>query len=184
MPGGVVLAAARQFNSTRPKHVMDADSVASRPERRIPRETQSVVRRSRSRKARLIRVSSRSLLSRGWHFYRTGDYRKASYFFDRVVHLNPKLFQGHFGLAISLFEQGRDEAALQVLERVSMTRGKDAERMLLMGVIYQCLGNEKMARNAYIKYLRKKPFGTLSRDVRSLLARERLPILTFPDSEY
>lgn len=135
----------------------------------------------RQRVGRNDHKAVRRLLSLGWRRYRFGKYQKASVAFARVVHLNPSATSGYYGLAISLFEQGHNQVALQVLKRASGKRGKKAGACVLLGAVYQWLGQEQNARKMYRRYLLQQPRGAFARDVRSLLARERLPVLVFPD---
>jgi len=147
----------------------------------ISRRIRRLKKQARHRVGRNDHKASRRMLSLGWRRYRSGKYQNASVAFARAVHLNPDATSGYYGLAICLFEQGHNQVALQVLKRASGKRGKKAGAWVLLGAVYQWAGQEQKARNMYRRYLRKQPSGAFARDVRSLLARERLPVLAFPD---
>jgi hypothetical protein len=147
----------------------------------LSRRLRQLKRRAGGRTGGNARATSRRMLSLGWRRYHAGKYQKASVAFARAVHLNPNATSGYFGLAISLFEQGHDEVALQVLEKGAGKKGGKAGAWVLLGAFYQWLGKESMAREMYRRYLREQPSGAFARDVRSLLARESLPVLSFPD---
>ncbi len=124
----------------------------------------------------------RRLLKRGWNFYSQGKYQSASVVFGRAVHLNPRHTGGYYGLALCLFEQGKENVALKVLEKGSKKVGPKAGLWVLAGSIYQWMGKEKMARLAYARYLRKHPHGEYARDLRVILSRKKLPkLLPFDD---
>ena len=119
----------------------------------------------------------RRLLRRGWRLYRQGDLKSASIAFGRAVRAGPGHTGGYYGLALCLFEQGEEDAALQVLEWGDEKLGPRADLWVLAGSIYQWMGKEQMARAAYRRYLEKSPHGALARDIRAILAREELPRL-------
>jgi tetratricopeptide (TPR) repeat protein len=114
------------------------------------------------------------LLTRGWRHYRRGSYRKASSAFNRAIRMNPRRTQAYYGLAVSLFEQGYEARALRVLRRGAKRAGPKSNLWVLEGVIHQWRGEERSARKLYRRYLKMAPRGTYARDVRVMLARERL----------
>ncbi|MBW1811684.1 MAG: tetratricopeptide repeat protein [Deltaproteobacteria bacterium] len=117
------------------------------------------------------------LLRKGWRSYRSRNYRLAGNFFGRAVHLNPKRTAAHFGLAISLFEQGQEEQALRILDWAARKTGPKAAVWVLAGSIYQRMGKEEIARMMYQRYLSQYPHGAFARDLRVILAEKRLPCL-------
>lgn len=123
------------------------------------------------------RVHFLRLIARGWKFYETRNFLAASNVFGRAVREEPKKIDGYYGLALALFEQGQDDAACRVLERGARAIGKKSELWLLGGSIYQVLGDEAKARDAYQRYLRDNPRGAYAKDIRALLSLESLPRL-------
>ncbi|MBN2496525.1 MAG: hypothetical protein JXR96_18165 [Deltaproteobacteria bacterium] len=122
-------------------------------------------------------ASYRRMLRKGWLRYRAREYRAASIAFGRAVHLDPKRISGYYGLSLSLFEQGLEDAALRTLERGADKVGRKSDLWVLAGSIYQWRGNERLARSAYQRYLDAEPHGAYARDVRFLLSQPRLPEL-------
>ena len=119
----------------------------------------------------------RRLLRRGWRAYDRGDFATATNAFARAVHSWPDRTGGYFGMALSLFEQGAEDGAMQVLERGVSKVGPKAGLWVLAGSIYQFKGNSRLARMAYERYLRTNPRGRYARDVRVILSYEQLPRL-------
>ncbi len=117
------------------------------------------------------------LIARGWRFYQARNFVAASNVFGRAVREQPKKIDGYYGLALALFEQGQDDAACRVLERGARAIGKKSELLLLGGSIYQVLGDEAKARDAYERYLKENPRGAYAKDIRALLSLESLPRL-------
>jgi hypothetical protein len=179
---GVARAVVPQPDWPRPQPVVEAE-LGREPvgRKNITPRIRRFKKQIRHRVGRNDHKAVRRLLSLGWHRYRVGKYQKASVAFARAVHLNPSTTSGYYGLAISLFEQGHNQVALRVLKRAAGKRGKKAGAWVLLGSVYQWLGQEQKARKMYRRYLRRRPSGAFARDVRSLLARERLPVLAFPD---
>ena len=123
-----------------------------------------------------------SLLRRGWARYHKQSFHTSAVAFGRAVHLAPHRTGGYFGLALSLFEQGAEDGAMQVLERGVKKVGPKADLWILAGSIYQFKGKQRLARMAYQRYLRSNPRGKYARDVRVILAYEDLPnLLPFSD---
>ncbi len=119
----------------------------------------------------------RRLLVRGWRRLSAGEYRKASVAFSRAIRLKPQHKDAYYGLALALFEQKLEDAALSVITRAQKHAGAGADIWLLAGSAYQFLGHEKMARKMYEQYLKKEPRGKFARDVRIILAYDHLPAL-------
>jgi tetratricopeptide (TPR) repeat protein len=119
----------------------------------------------------------KGLLRQGWTAYGRADWKKASVLFGRAVHLDQRQTAGYYGLALALFEQGAEDAALQVLARGAARVGPKTDLWLLAGSIYQWKGREKAARAAYQRYLVANPRGPHARDVRVILAYPHLPAL-------
>ena len=119
----------------------------------------------------------RRLLVRGWKRLSAGKYRKAAVTFSRAVNLKPGLKDAYYGLALALFEQKHENAALSVIRKAQKQARAGAEIWLLAGSAYQFLGHERMARKMYEQYLKKAPRGRFARDVKTILAYKNLPPL-------
>jgi tetratricopeptide (TPR) repeat protein len=129
----------------------------------------------RSKWKRLQSGSARKLVSKGWNRYMVARYHAASVSFGRAVHRAPGSTKGYYGLALSLFEQGFEQAALRVIRTGLRKKGAKAELWLLAGTIHQWLGDEQNARKMYRRYLKVKPNSAFAKDVRRLLAMDSLP---------
>jgi len=157
-----------------PKEIRAPVSAVAVAQETVEEPTQAVPART----SEVMRHGSFSLgkfVTKGWHRYRQARYREASVAFGRAVHWAPKKTKGYYGLAISLFEQGFDEAALGVIESGLRKHGGKAKLMLLAGTIYQWLGNEKKAREMYRGYLKANPRSKFAKDVKRLLSLRHLP---------
>jgi len=152
------------------------------PAANIPQEPEQVGQTFWQPLQKSVKLGSgqyRKLLSAGWGYLQQAKYAEAAVAFGRAVHLNPKASEGHYGLALAYFEQGMENEALAVIERVTGRQGGKADLWLLLGTAYQFQGNEASARKAYGRYLKLAPNGPYARDVRALLARKELPRLNF-----
>lgn len=143
----------------------------------------ALVERKKRKTARFIKPKvPRLLLKRGWRFYSQGNYQSAAVAFGRAVHSSPRHTGGYYGLSLCLFEQGKEDVALKVLEKGAKLVGPKAGLWVLAGSIYQWMGKERMARIAYGRYLKNNPRGEYARDVRVILSRKELPkLLPFDD---
>lgn len=119
----------------------------------------------------------RRLLRKGWRLLGRGRYQEAAVTFGRAVHTYPTRTTGYYGLALSLFEQGHEDAALAVLEQAQKRVGPKSDIWVLAGSAYQFLGREKMARKMYRLYLEKNPRGPYTHDVKIILSYDKLPHL-------
>jgi len=144
-------------------------------EQRVRRRLQLLARRSGG--IDTYRGPYRRLLRKGWQRLGTGNFRVAAVAFGRAVHLYPDRAAAYYGLALSLFEQGREGAALAVLEQAQKRLGPKSDIWLLAGSAYQFLGREQMARRMYRLYLEKNPRGAYAHDVRLILSYDKLPRL-------
>ncbi|HOX47354.1 MAG TPA: tetratricopeptide repeat protein [Myxococcota bacterium] len=134
--------------------------------------------------ARPLSPAYRTLMKSGWQKYGSGRFDAAAVAFGRAVHLEQRHAAGYYGLALALFEQGQEDAALKVLERGAKRTGSKSELWLLAGSIYQWKGKERPARMAYARYLTDHPRGPYAHDVKVILAYESLPaLLPFGDEE-
>ncbi len=143
----------------------------------------SLVEPKKKRKIKHVHTRvPKKLLRRGWRLYSQGNYQSAAVAFGRAVHSSPRHTGGYYGLALCLFEQGKEDIALRVLEKGSKKVGPKAGLWVLAGSIYQWMGKERMARIAYHRYLKNNPHGAYARDVRVILSRKHLPkLLPFDD---
>lgn len=123
------------------------------------------------------------LLKSAWRKYKKRKYQAAAIDFGRAIHMAPEHTTGYYGLALCLFEQGKEQVALKVLDRGAKKVGPKTGLWVLAGSIYQWMGKERMARLAYQRYLKQSPHGKFARDVRVILARDELPALIPYDSD-
>lgn len=117
------------------------------------------------------------LVRKGWQLYGKTSYHAASVAFGRAVHMSPKQNAGYYGLALCMFEQGREDMAMWVLERGLAKVGPKADLWVLAGSIHQWQGRESEARKAYNTYLQHNPKGQYARELKTILARAELPRL-------
>jgi hypothetical protein len=132
---------------------------------------------SSSAPPRFVRDAYRSLVAKGWKSYKQGNFRAAANTFGRAVHESPHRADGYYGLSLSLFEQGQESVALEVLERGALKSGAGGELWVLAGSIYQWMGKEAMARTAYERYIKENPRGAYVHDVKIILKEKPLPRL-------
>jgi hypothetical protein len=126
---------------------------------------------------------NKSMYRRGWRLYRRQKYSEAMSVFEKVVATSPQHTGGYYGLSLCLFEQEKEDLALQVLERGARKVGPKSMLWVLAGSIYQWMGKERMARMAYRRYLRDHPRGPTAKDLRAILARRPLPRMNIFDVE-
>jgi len=117
------------------------------------------------------------LVRKGWQLYGKTSYHAASVAFGRAVHMSPKQNAGYYGLALCMFEQGREDIAMWVLDRGLAKVGPKADLWVLAGSIHQWQGRESEARKAYNTYLQHNPKGQYARELKTILARAELPRL-------
>lgn len=117
------------------------------------------------------------MLKVGWSHFNRGSFRSASAAFGQALKADPSHPGAFLGLTASLFALRQEQQALEVLERGVRLLSARSELWVHAGSLYQWLGNGRLARLVYARYLRDAPDGTFVRDVRAVLAQRKLPRL-------
>lgn len=116
-----------------------------------------------------------AILRKGWLFYKKGNYPAAAVQFNKAIQYDNHQTGGYYGLAVCLFEQGKEDKAIAVLDEGTQKVGSKDNLWVLAGSIYQWLGKERMARMAYERYLQANPKGFFATDLRAILKHPQLP---------
>lgn len=91
--------------------------------------------------------------------FRRGMFDKAIPYYERVVRLNPKNYQGHYWLAVCYWKLERYYAAINVLEEVIEFLPTFKDALNLMGDCYERVGEGAKAEHYYLKAISADPDG-------------------------
>ncbi len=112
----------------------------------------------------LLKKETNSLpvfLNLGGLYYRRGMFEKAISYYEKVIRLNPKHYQGHYWLAMCYWKMQRHYAAINTLEEIieSLPTFKDA--LNLLGECYERIGEGARAEHYYLKAIGADPEGRI-----------------------
>jgi tetratricopeptide (TPR) repeat protein len=101
------------------------------------------------------------LLNLGGLYYRRRMLERAIPYYEKVIRVNSKHYQGHYWLAMCYWRMERYYAAINTLEEVieSLPTFKDA--LNLMGECYERIGEGAKAEHYYLKALSADPHGII-----------------------
>jgi tetratricopeptide (TPR) repeat protein len=91
------------------------------------------------------------LFNLGGLYYRRGMYETAIPYYEKVIRLNPKHYQGHYWLAMCYFMLERYYAAINTLEEVIGFLPTFKDALNLMGECYEHIGQGAKAEHYYLK---------------------------------
>jgi tetratricopeptide (TPR) repeat protein len=89
--------------------------------------------------------STRQLLTHGGIAIEEGDFQQAESLFREVIDLDPRLTQGHFGLALSALGRGDRRGAEKALRRAAETSPTSPEIPYVRGVMAMAYGDPRQA---------------------------------------
>src|SRR4030042_1152222 len=96
-------------------------------------------------------------LSLGGLYYRRGIYAKAIPYYEKVIRLNPKHYQGHYWLAMCYLKLERYYAAIHTLEEVIEFLPTFKDALNLMGECYERVGEGARAAHYYLNAIGADP---------------------------
>jgi len=99
------------------------------------------------------------LLNLGGIFYRRGMHESAAPFYEKVIRINPKHYQGHYWLAMCCWKLKRYYAAINTLEEVIEFLPTFKDALNLMGECYERIGESAKAEHYYLKAISTSPDG-------------------------
>jgi tetratricopeptide (TPR) repeat protein len=91
--------------------------------------------------------------------FRRGMFEKAIPYYEKVVRLNPKHYQGHYWLAACYWKLERYYAAINTLEEVIEFLPTFKDALNLMGDCYERVGEGAKAEHYYLKAISADPNG-------------------------
>ena len=112
--------------------------------------------------------------------FRRGMFENAIPYYEKVVRLNPKHYQGHYWLAVCYWKLERYYAAINTLEEVIEFLPTFKDALNLMGECYEKVGEGGKAEHYYMKAISADPEGRvihggiLNRSVREKKREERV----------
>jgi tetratricopeptide (TPR) repeat protein len=80
-------------------------------------------------------------------------------FYEKVIRLNPKHYQGHYWLAMCYLKLGRYYAAINTLEEVIQFLPTFKDALNLIGECYERIGEGAKAEHYYLKAIGADPKG-------------------------
>jgi tetratricopeptide (TPR) repeat protein len=95
----------------------------------------------------------------GGIYFRRGMYEKAIPYYERVVSINPKHYQGRYWLAVCYWQLERYYAAINTLEEVIEFLPAFKDALNLMGDCYERVGEGAKAEHYYLKAISADPDG-------------------------
>ena len=98
-------------------------------------------------------------LNLGGLYYRRGMFEIAIPYYEKVIHTNPKHYQGHYWLAMCFWKLQRYHAAINTLEEVIQFLPTFKDALNLMGACYEQIGEAAKAEQCYLKAISTDPEG-------------------------
>lgn len=102
-------------------------------------------------------------LNLGGLYYRRGEYEKAIPYYEKVIRVNPKHYQGHYWLAMCCWKLQRYYAAINTLEEVIEFLPTFKDALNLLGDCYEKIGEGAKAEHYYLKAISTDPEGIIIR---------------------
>jgi tetratricopeptide (TPR) repeat protein len=96
-------------------------------------------------------------LSLGGIYYRRGMFETAIHYYEKVIRVNPKHYQGHYWLAMCFWRLQRYHAAINTLEEVIQFLPTFKDALNLMGECYEQIGEAAKAELCYLKAISADP---------------------------
>lgn len=96
-------------------------------------------------------------LSLGGIYYRRGRFETAIPYYEKVIRVNPKHYQGHYWLAMCFWRMQRYHAAINTLEEVIQFLPTFKDALNLMGECYEQIGEAAKAEHCYLKAISVDP---------------------------
>jgi tetratricopeptide (TPR) repeat protein len=112
----------------------------------------------------ILRRSPNSIpvfLNLGGLYYRRAMFETALPYYERVIRMNPKHYQGHYWLAMCFWKLQRYHAAINTLEEVIQFLPTFKDALNLMGECYERIGESAKAEHWYLKAIRSDPNGII-----------------------
>jgi len=100
-------------------------------------------------------------LSLGGIYYRRGMFETAIPYYEKVIRVNPKHYQGHYWLAMCFWRLQRYHAAINTLEEVIQFLPTFKDALNLMGECYEQIGEAAKAEHCYLKAISADPNGII-----------------------
>ncbi len=100
-------------------------------------------------------------LNLGGLYYRRGMFDTAIPYYEKVIHSNPKHYQGHYWLAMCFWKLQRYHAAINTLEEVIHFLPTFKDALNLMGECYEQIGEAARAERCYLKAISTDPSGII-----------------------
>ena len=100
-------------------------------------------------------------LSLGGIYYRRGIFETAIPYYEKVIRVNPKHYQGHYWLAMCFWRLRRYHAAINTLEEVIQFLPTFKDALNLMGECYEQIGEAAKAEHCYLKAISADPNGII-----------------------
>lgn len=102
-------------------------------------------------------------LNLGGLYYRRGMFETAIPYYEKVIRVNPKHYQGHYWLAMCFWKLQRFHAAINTLEEVIHFLPTFKDALNLMGECYEQIGEAAKAEHCYLKAIGTDPGGIIVR---------------------
>jgi len=105
--------------------------------------------------------STAVFLNLGGLYYRRDMFETAIPYYEKVIHANPKHYQGHYWLAMCFWKLQRYHAAINTLEEVIQFLPTFKDALNLMGECYEQIGEASKAEHCYLKAISTDPHGII-----------------------
>lgn len=109
------------------------------------------------------------ILTRANGLYRKGSFKQAIVEFKKALAVDETNDKVHTGLGTAYFDTDQNTLAIQHLKRAIDLNGKNGQAWVILGNVYQAMGDGAKAKAAYESYLKIEPTGKFANDVRLIL---------------
>lgn len=109
-------------------------------------------------------------IARGNSLYKKGNVRLAILEFKRALEIAPDNDKAHTGIGTAYFDTEQNQLAIDHLTKAQQLNPKNGQAMVILGNVYQAMGNTPKAREFYQRYLDVQPNGKFADDVKLILS--------------
>lgn len=92
-----------------------------------------------------------------WAYFKTGNTEKAKFYYQTILNARPGHVHANIGLAYCLSLEGKSERAIEILDKLQLTRHEDLEMRFAYAFVYERSGKFLDAIKEYNRILEASP---------------------------
>jgi CheY-like chemotaxis protein len=109
------------------------------------------------------------ILAKATALYHKGAFKLAIVEYKKALAADDTNDKIHTGLGTAYFDTDQNTLAIQHLKRALELNAKNGQALVILGNVYQAMGDNAKAKQSYESYLKVEPSGKFANDVRLIL---------------